>query len=398
MSNNDKTPNVLFRAKYYTKDSKEYGFYSSQDSSNDYLQYVLSGVKEGETKDFLDYTGNPEKSSGAFSKDGILTYQERKEIREELKNTDAQIWSLLLSFEEKFGKEHLKSWRDAKDIIEAEFPRFLKENNIKYDNVVWFAGLHENTDNRHIHICFFEKEPLRVTSKSKERRFHEGPLKKLSMDNLKIHVEQRMSGVEYDIKSARNSIVDQTEEYLNQAVNPKIEFDKTIKKKLMNLYRKAPKGNYGYESSAMDEIRDDIDEITTAFLMKDNKASFEYVNLLKKLSEADKRTKEICESQHIPFEGRQMAPKFKKDLYRRVGNRILRYIRDAKSQESSIHKELSSERKQRWDEKKRISFLLTKVAHLDYEVNQDRMAIFDEFERRMEEMDYERAKEEMEAE
>lgn len=398
MSDKQKVPNVLFRAKYYTKGSKEYGFYSSQDSSNDYLQYVISGVKEGEVRDFLDYTGNPEKSSGAFSKDGLLTYRERKEIREELKNTDSQIWSCLLSFGEEYGKKHLKSWRDAKDIIEAEFPRLLKENNIKYENVVWFAGLHENTDNKHIHICFFEKEPLRVTSKSKERRFHEGTLKKISMDNFKIHVEQRMSGVEYDIKSARNAILGQTEEYLNQVVNPAVELDKTIKKKLMGLYRKVPDGSSGYESKAMDDIRDDIDEITTAFLMRDYKASFEYVNLLKRLSEADKRTKEICESQQIHYESRQLSPKFKKDLYRRIGNKILHYIRDAKSQESSIHKDLDPERKRRWDEKKRISFLLSKVAHLDYEVNQDRMAIFDEFERRMEELDYQRMREEMEAE
>ena len=398
MSNSDLVPNVLFRAQYYTKDSKEYGFYSSKDSSNDYLEYVNKGVNEGKTKDFLDYTGNPEKSSGAFSKEGILTYQERKEIRDELRNTNAQIWSCLLSFEEEFGKKRLKSWRDAKDIIESEFPRFLRENNIKYDNVVWFAGLHENTDNRHIHICFFEKEPLRVTSKSKERRYHEGTLKKLSMENLKIRVEQRMSGIEYDIKSSRNAIIGQTDGYLNQVVNPKVEFDKTVKKKLMELYRKMPKGNHGYESKQMDDIRDEIDEITTAFLMRGYKASCEYVNLLKHLSEADKRTKEICQKQRIPFESHLLAQKFKKDLYRRIGNRILRYIRDARSQESGIHKGLGSEKKKRWDEKKRISFLLTKVAHLDYEVNQDRMAIFDEFERRMEEMDYQRAREEAERE
>ena len=398
MSNSDLVPNVLFRAQYYTKDSKEYGFYSSKDSSNDYLEYVNKGVKEGKTKDFLDYTGNPEKSSGAFSKDGILTYQERKEIREELRNTNAQIWSCLLSFEEEFGKKHLKSWRDAKDIIESEFPRFLRENNIKYENIVWFAGLHENTDNRHIHICFFEKEPLRVTSKSKERKYHEGTLKKLSMENLKIRVEQRMSGIEYDIKSSRTAIIGQTDGYLNRVVNPKVEFDKTIKKKLMELYRKTPKGNHGYESKQMDGIRDEIDEITTAFLMRDYRASCEYVNLLKHLSEADKRTKEICQKQRIPFESHLLVQKFKKDLYRRIGNRILRYIRDAKSQESGIHKSMDYEKKKRWDEKKRISFLLTKVAHLDYEVNQDRMAIFDEFEKRMEEMDHQRAREEAERE
>ena len=393
-----KTPNVLFRAQYYTKDSKEYGFYSSRDSSNDYLNYVSTGAKSGKVRDYLDYAGNEEKSSGAFSSKGLLTPKEKKEIREGLKNTKAQIWSCLLSFEEQFGKEHLKSWLDAKEIIEKEFPKFLKENNIRYDNIVWFAGMHENTDNRHIHICFFEKEPLRITSRSKEPRFHEGTLKRISMENLKIRVEQRMSGIEYDIKSSRNEIISKSEEYLNQAVNSSVAFDKTVKEKLIGLYRRLPNGNFGYESHKLDAYRDEIDDITTHYLMNDAKATNQYVNLLRKLSESDRKTKELCEAQHIDYKPHMKAEKFRKDLYRRIGNRILKHIRDARTKESSFLYEISLEKKKRYDEKKRMAFLLGKVASLSKAVYKDRNDIFDEFERLLQEAEYEKERKGMEAE
>lgn len=394
----EKTPNVLFRAKYYTKDSKEYGFYSSRDSSNDYLNYVATGAKSGKVRDYLDYAGNEEKSSGAFSNGGLLTTKEKKEIRDGLKNTKAQIWSCLLSFEEQFGKEHLKSWLDAKEIIEKEFPKFLKENNIRYDHIVWFAGMHENTDNLHIHICFFEKEPSRITSRSKEPRFHEGTLKRISMENLKIRVEQRMSGIEYDIKSSRNEIISKSDEYLNQAVNSSVAFDKAIKEKLIELYRRLPNGNFGYESHKLDAYRDEIDGITTHYLMNDVKAMNQYVNLLKRLSESDRKTKEICEAQHIDYKPHMKAEKFRKDLYRRIGNRILRHIRDARTQESSFLYAISLEKKKRYDEKKRMAFLLGKVASLSKAVYKDRNDIFDEFERLLQEAEYEKERKEMEAE
>jgi len=38
------TPNVLFKCEYFQKGRKGYSFYSSKDTSNDYLSYVNNGV------------------------------------------------------------------------------------------------------------------------------------------------------------------------------------------------------------------------------------------------------------------------------------------------------------------------------------------------------------------
>jgi hypothetical protein len=74
------TPNVNLMGSFYTPNSKKWSFYSSADCNNDYLRYVDKGGKAGECLDYLGYAGNPEKSSGAFSSDGLLTAQEKSEI------------------------------------------------------------------------------------------------------------------------------------------------------------------------------------------------------------------------------------------------------------------------------------------------------------------------------
>ncbi len=389
------TPNVLFKCEYFQKGRKGYSFYSSKDTSNDYLSYVNNGVRQGKYRDYIDYAGNEEKSSGAFSSSGILAPKEKEEIRDKLKTTKAQIWSCLISFEEEYGKKHMKSYLDAKELIEEEFPKFLKENRIEFSNITWFAGLHENTDNRHIHICFFENEPLRIIANKKERIFHHGKLKEESINRLKVRIEQRMSNIEYDIKSTRNKIISSTDEYLDSIVDPNVSFNKELKEKLLKLYKKIPNGNYGYESKKMDAVRDDVDDITSHYLFSDSSAKLEYIAFLRKLSEYDKRTKEICVSQKISPDDFILTNKFKKDIYRRIGNKVIGYLRTSKGKGNIFPLSFDAKKASRFNEKKRINYLLKKSAYLSIEVSKERMDIFDEFERKMKEYEIEKEEREM---
>lgn len=87
------SPNVIIRGFYYGTESKnkeiawKRNFYSSQSSSSDYMHYIDNGVKAGVVQDYMDYAGNREKSSGVFSRNGLLTSTDKKEIRKKLKNT-----------------------------------------------------------------------------------------------------------------------------------------------------------------------------------------------------------------------------------------------------------------------------------------------------------------------
>ena len=173
-------PNVLIRLKYYKPEDAELSpdnpinqrkiknrnYYSSKQSNGeDYMKYMDKGAKAGEVYDYMSYAGNEEKSSGVFGKDGLLTEEQKKEIRKSLRITKSVIWDMIISFTEEYGNERIKSYEDALEVVRKNLPKFFKNNGMQDENVVWFAGMHENTDNKHIHVCFFEKEPTFLRQK-----------------------------------------------------------------------------------------------------------------------------------------------------------------------------------------------------------------------------------------
>lgn len=146
------------RLKYYGKNHPRRAFYASG-QTEDYLRYIDKGGKAGYA-DYLDYADDKEKSAGVFGKDGALTAVQKKELQKALKTTDSVIWDMVVSFEENYGKNHLKDSDDARELLNALLNRFFKKAGLNPQNMTWFAGLHTNTDNRHIHVSFWENAPV----------------------------------------------------------------------------------------------------------------------------------------------------------------------------------------------------------------------------------------------
>jgi hypothetical protein len=290
------TPNVNLMGSFYTPNSKKWSFYSSADCNNDYLRYVDKGGKAGECLDYLGYAGNPEKSSGAFSEGGLLTAQEKSEIRKELKSTKSCVWDYVVSFEEGYGKSKIRSWRDAQALIAKEFPRFLKANGMDVSKVRWFAGLHENTDNRHIHLCFWEKEPERIVAHQPGRRWHRGKMSQASIESFKVRIEQTLSSGEFALGSERRALMDG----LGGALDEKTESDRKAKKgPLESLSRIASPGDFGYASEEADPIRQDIDSVTAAVIQSEPALSESFDRFVTTIRKRDEETKAICERDKI---------------------------------------------------------------------------------------------------
>ena len=94
------TPNVLARIHYYEVGSQGRDFYSSS-KKDDYLNYIDKGIKSDKAvRDYIDYAGNEEKSSGLFWQNGMLSDADKKELRKKLRSTKSCIWDLVVSFEE----------------------------------------------------------------------------------------------------------------------------------------------------------------------------------------------------------------------------------------------------------------------------------------------------------
>ena len=152
-------PNVVVRCQYHEKGSSHRAFYDSS-QKDDYLAYMDKGIKSTKRIDYLDYTGNEEKSSGIFNANGVLSKEDKKVLRESLRKTESIIWDIVISFEEQYGNKNMYNAEQAQELLRKILPKFFREIGFKPENITWYAGLHTNTDNQHIHLSFFEKEPV----------------------------------------------------------------------------------------------------------------------------------------------------------------------------------------------------------------------------------------------
>jgi hypothetical protein len=139
------TPNVVLRTHYYDLKSEGREFYSSN-MDDDYLSYIDKGIKTTKVRDYVAYAGDDEKSSGIFSANGLLSKEEKKELREELRETKSTIWDYVISFEEKYGKDNCGTPEKARKLLQKVLPPFFKSIGLDSKKTVWYAGLHENTD------------------------------------------------------------------------------------------------------------------------------------------------------------------------------------------------------------------------------------------------------------
>ena len=88
------TPLVIARIRYYPSDSPKRSFYSSN-VKDDYATYIDKGISAGFS--YMDYAGNPEKSSGIFNQDGIMTKADKQLLRDKLRTTDNMITPIMSS-------------------------------------------------------------------------------------------------------------------------------------------------------------------------------------------------------------------------------------------------------------------------------------------------------------
>ena len=126
--------NIVLLCKFYQPKEKYVGKkrdlskqrdFVSCNSSYNYVSYVDTGATNKVPKDYEMYVGNKEKSCGAFSKNGLLTDKEKRELREMLRTTQSNIWDMVVSFREDFGNAYCRDYDQAYEFCKSELPKFL---------------------------------------------------------------------------------------------------------------------------------------------------------------------------------------------------------------------------------------------------------------------------------
>lgn len=312
-------PNVIVRSHYYEKGSSHRTFYDSN-QKDDYLAYMDKGIKSGESIDYLDYTGNEEKSSGVFNADGILSKADKKALREKLRKTDSIIWDIVISFEKEFGEQNVYNAEQAQALLKRVLPRFFRESGLKPENITWYAGLHTNTDNRYA----------------------------LSRSN-------------------------------------------DLKRLLRNLYEEIPyESRIAYESENMNGCRDTINSIVS-YILSNGENSIAYRILSDEIDRYDGKLIKLCEEYKIGnIDGQLLGEKFQKDLYRRMGNIVIKEVLKKRRDEIKRSREIRHAKARQKQHIDSLAECLMKSAEIAAHADQEAIDCFEEFMEKLEEAEIQR--------
>jgi hypothetical protein len=302
----------------------------------------------------------------------------------------------VVSFEEGYGKRNVYDWIQAKDLLSKTLPAFFRSVGLDPDNVVWYAGLHTNTDNRHIHLSFFEKEPRVYDKKAKAYRYRKGKLPMAKVADLKMAIEKSYLSPVEGAKRVRRLM----EEGARKAVTGDICRDSHSERVLLRkLYEEIPqKGDLGYESENMDPFRGDIDALSD-LVLSNSGLSGEWERLQKEMEERDAKTRLICQAQKIPDpEPYLYAPKFKRDLKRRMGNAIIKEIVRRRGEEQKRALALRHPKAVQKNHIDHVLMLIGQAVRFEEVASNEAADAFDEFEAKLAEAERERKLEDGEGE
>lgn len=248
------------------------------------------------------------------------------DFRKDLRETKSVIWSGIISFEENFGKKWCGCYEQAYELVKNELPKYFKRAGLNSDNIEWFAGLHENTDNRHIHLLFFEKEPQRM--KNKEKHFSRGYISNNAMDFLKANIELSATDFKAREKEIRLRLTKSVKERLNDVSGLK------LKQMLLDLANQFPEqGHTFYECDNMQKLKSNIDNISNYIISHNVDISIYKNDFDDLVSEKQKLVDSYCKRNGAPKPQQNLSEKYTKDLYRRLGNLVIESAKNLKGQE-----------------------------------------------------------------
>lgn len=378
------TPNVNFMLdfllpKYEDKFKQDQRNYYSSNKYNDYVKYVETGIKDLKNLDYVEYANNDTKSSGIFDEYGKLDRTDIANLRKDLRETQSVIWSAVISFEERFGKKWCSNFKQAQNILRTELPKFFKNAGLKPENMEWFAGLHENTDNRHIHLVFFEKEPLRNVKGKKS--FSIGKLPLNAMDMFKAEIELCAT----DYKTREIKIRTDLTKSLREAQN-EISSSK-LKDMLIDLADNLPEQTPNfYNSLGMEKLHSKIDNITDYIIYHSPKTLSYKQDFDDIVKEKDEMIKNYCRRNDCKYPTESVGDKMMEDLYRRLGNIIIEKAKDVKFAEIERLKLDARYRYQKQMEKNKRKQLFNECLYLSMKCSYEAIKAFQDFMRKLEEI------------
>lgn len=320
-----------------------------------YINYLDrdEAVRNVHTEDYniyQNYMGNPIKTTGLFSNvKNELTENEKqkmKSIFSQAQKNGSLMWQTVISFDNRWLYENglyngyldKNSERKLQDTARAAVNKMLKKENM--ENAVWTAAIHLNTDNIHIHIAIVEPIPMRKVQSTKTYKSYEKNGEKVEVvsgERIEVRGKLKLSSIQECKRTVINEILNTREmnmrlnsiirESIVQKKNERsIQNDRDLGKLFLQIYEKLPKGidrrKWTYNSVAVTGVKSDLDRLTMMYIEKYHKEDFQILkdNLIK---QSELYKKAYGGESNVSYYTGKID-----DLYTRMGNAILKEMRE----------------------------------------------------------------------
>lgn len=230
------------------------------------------------------------------------------------------VWNLVISFPPDFAiKNGLITKADYYDLTKHIMPSLIVDMGLKLDNTIWYASLHRNTDNPHLHISLIEKNKTAT----------KGFIPQFAIQNMKSNIGNYLidNTKFYELRDKEFSNITGgiSLKELTKVKGQKLysdKFRKTLNQQLLSFYDNLPKtGRLQYNSKNMKPYKDELDNIIH-FILSHDSVKYNYANYLRLLEE---HQKELTSLYGMTKDNK--SRKYYNDqlnrLYTKIGNEIL---------------------------------------------------------------------------
>ena len=315
---------------------------------------------------YNNYMGNPEKIGSLFTKDKhSLTEKEVKKLKKDFdkaQSNGSNMWQEVFSFDNEFleanGLYDSENGALDEEKIQEATRRAMEELSKRegFKDLTWSASLQYNTDNIHVHIASVEINPSRERGKFKPKTLYN---MKSSFVNSLLDKQKDLDKINLLI---RDNLIQGKKE---MSFKEDIEMRKMVKEIVQKLPSDKRQWHYNYNS--MQEVRPLIDNLTKYYIETYKKDEFK--ELVDRLEKEDKFYKEVYGKRKV--ETTTYKDNKIQDLYTRMGNTILKEIKEYVKEEDLKSQKKFENLQEKWERNKNIIITKQSISMMKKSLNND---------------------------
>ncbi|MDE6059369.1 MAG: relaxase MobL [Clostridia bacterium] len=260
-----------------------------------FFSYALNGSKVVKNATAEDYFTRSNTNAGLFNLEGAMTSEQVEELRAKLKETESTIWHGFISFDEETSKG-FDTQENAIKFLRQTFPSFLARTHLDPKNIELYAALHDDTDNRHIHFAFFEKEPKRRNKNGVLGYTWRGNIDSRAIDNYLVSANMHLDEHADEYYSARDRALGRLKELRGEIKEKGAKgTPRTVVKALRELAEKLPKeGRLQYNAENMKDLRPIIDRVGALLIASDPESDEAYKAMMQQFARIEGEVKKLA--------------------------------------------------------------------------------------------------------